>query len=152
LKRCSQCGGVIARARKEIVRSVRDTTYTVRAPAHVCQSCRDVTFEDEVLTRADLEIACAIVARARPSGEALRFLRKSIGMRAADLASLLSVTPETVSRWENDQRAVDSNAWVLTGSLVLERYGRNMSTLSRLEALQKLAPLPRNVTLELDAG
>lgn len=34
-------------------------------------------------------------------GDVLKFARKSLGLRQADFAELLGVSPETVSRWEN---------------------------------------------------
>ncbi|HCF56532.1 MAG TPA: hypothetical protein DFS52_00855 [Myxococcales bacterium] len=34
-------------------------------------------------------------------------MRRALGLRSRDLAELLDVSPETVSRWENATRPVD---------------------------------------------
>ena len=36
----------------------------------------------------------------------IKFLRKDLHLKSKDLAAVLGVTPETVSRWENDQASV----------------------------------------------
>jgi putative zinc finger/helix-turn-helix YgiT family protein len=51
--------------------------------------------------------AAAAVCRAtmpdKLTGREIRFLRKALAMSAKDVAESLSVTPETMSRWENDK-------------------------------------------------
>lgn len=53
------------------------------------------------LGRVEFQVATAILSCV-PSieGEALKFARKVMGLRQADLATLLDVAVETVSRWE----------------------------------------------------
>ena len=55
-------------------------------------------------------IAAAAVARVkmpwRLEADEIRFLRKACQLTAKDLADLLQVTPETVSRWENGKAPV----------------------------------------------
>jgi DNA-binding transcriptional regulator YiaG len=60
-----------------------------------------------------LQIAAAVaraIVPAKLTGKEIRFLRKAIGMRAADLARFLDVTAETMSRWENDREVINTNA------------------------------------------
>ena len=48
-------------------------------------------------------IARFLVKKKTPlTGKEIRFLRKEIGLRAKDLATMLGVSPVTVSRWETD--------------------------------------------------
>lgn len=69
----------------------------------VCGACGE-----EVITIPDVNglIAAAAVARVmlptKLNGTEIKFLRKAIGMPAKNLAEILNVRPETVSRWEND--------------------------------------------------
>jgi len=149
METCSQCAGSVARARREQTRVVDGTTFHVRAPALACKQCRAVFLPGDGLARVDLEVAAVIAMRAQPNGAVFRFCRRALGLRGLELAALLHVTPETISRWENDQRAVDVNAWVTIGSLVLERALHPPATLRRLLALQKPRKLPRTVRLEL---
>jgi transcriptional regulator with XRE-family HTH domain len=70
-----------------------------------------------------------------------------LGLRAADLAELLDVAAETVSRWENAQRTVDRPAWVALSAMVLDRIEGGTRTLDRLRTLRSRTPLPKLVRL-----
>jgi hypothetical protein len=124
----------------------------VRGPAAACKRCHAVFIPAEGLEQIDLTVAAELAMRSPPSGEAFRFLRRSLGLKAMDLAILLRVTAETVSRWENDQRTIDANAWISVGSLVLERAALPGQTLARLVSLQKTKKLPKTVHLDLPAN
>src|SRR5690242_8025638 len=53
------------------------------------------------LGRLELEAAIAVLSEAESiRGDELRFARKAMGLRQPDLAGLLDVATETVSRWE----------------------------------------------------
>jgi transcriptional regulator with XRE-family HTH domain len=43
------------------------------------------------------------------AGREIRFLRKALGLQAKELAEALDLTPETISRWENDAQAIGDN-------------------------------------------
>lgn len=151
MQKCPHCGGSIARSTKEQSSTVASTRFTARLPAFSCRKCRALFLLGRSLERFELETACVIALRAPPNGERLRFLRKTLGMRAVTLAGLLQVTAETMSRWEHDQRGIDINAWLTVGSLVLEKARRSPQTLERLEALAKPAELPKTVEVSLTA-
>ena len=72
-------------------------------------------------------------------------------MRAADLAELLDVTPETVSRWETGKLDVARAAWSALAGIVVERaHGEGRSRmLDRLRALQAPKKLAKAVRIEL---
>jgi DNA-binding transcriptional regulator YiaG len=53
------------------------------------------------LERLELQAAIAVLSHAGSiNGDELRFARKAMGLRQPDLAALLDVATETVSRWE----------------------------------------------------
>jgi len=149
MQNCAQCGGPTTRTKKEQARVVLGSTFVVRAPAFVCKTCRAVFTSGEVLQRVDVEVASVLASKGDVNGESLRFMRKALGLRAFELAALLDVTAETMSRWEHDQRSVDLSAWILVGGLVLERAGRPTDTLRRLLATKKPTKLPKTVRLAL---
>lgn len=149
MQSCAQCGGAITRTKKEQARLVLGSTFLVRAPAFACRSCRAVFTPGEILTRVDLEVATVLAMRGLVNGESLRFMRKALGLRAFELAALLDVTAETMSRWEHDQRGVDLSAWIVVGGVVLERAGRPTETLRRLLATKKPVKLPKTIKLSL---
>lgn len=152
IAKCPQCEGSVARARKEQTRSVSGTTFVVRGASYTCRKCRSDVFFEEDRARIDLEVASVLAMRAEPAGERFRFLRFALALRGIEVAALLGVTAETVSRWENDQRAVDLNAWVTLGSMVLERAGHPPATLRRLLALQNPKKMPKTIRLDASEG
>ncbi|MDX2088302.1 MAG: helix-turn-helix domain-containing protein [Kofleriaceae bacterium] len=75
-------------------------------------------------------------------------MRKALGMRAVDLAQLLDVTAETVSRWETGKIDVETRAFALLGTLVIERLEGRDDAVQRLRAIEK-ASTAEPVVLEL---
>ena len=59
--------------------------------------------------RAAVAVARALV-QDKLAGKEIRFLRKALHMKAAELARFLDVTAETMSRWENDREVININA------------------------------------------
>lgn len=70
-----------------------------------------------LLHEADLVIAVAI-SRDDASSDGLRFLRKALSMKAAELAALFGVRPESVSRWETGKAPIDRATWMALSGLV----------------------------------
>jgi len=76
-----------------------------------CPKCGDV--EVAIPRIAQLHRAIAFVLagqRAKLTGAEVRFLRKYLGRSGADFAAMIGVTPETVSRWENDREPMGATA------------------------------------------
>jgi hypothetical protein len=146
---CPRCSAATAITRTEQTRQVARTKFVVLVPAHACKLCREAFIHGEVLERVDLTIASELAATGPCSAETMRFMRKALGYPATKLATLLDVAPETLSRWERDQRDVDLNAWLTVGSIVLESAGRSTKTIERLAAARKHSKRAKVVRLEL---
>lgn len=74
------------------------------AVRHVCKKCgmTSVTVPyPERLAAAAAVYRCGVADKLL--GQEIRFLRKSLAWTAAKLAEKVGVTPETISRWENDK-------------------------------------------------
>lgn len=67
--------------------------------------------------------------------KAVTWLRKAAGLRGNELAALLAVAPETVSRWEHGARTIDRAALAILGSLALDALDGVTTTRDRLRAL-----------------
>jgi predicted transcriptional regulator len=115
---------------------VSGRSFVIVVPARVCRDCDALFLDGPCLERAELEVACELARTGPSDGESFRFMRKALAMRATDIASLIAVSPETISRWENGQRTVDRIAWITVGTMVLEKAKRATSTLERLMALR----------------
>lgn len=91
---------------------------------NVCSKCG---VETHAIPFPDRLIAAAAVGRCKIpfklAGSEIRFVRKAMCMAAKDLSEVLSVTPETFSRWENDKAPISPSfekmlrilAWVQLG-------------------------------------
>jgi len=67
----------------------------------VCEQCGAYVLTQEQLEESERRAALAVLSDVTaPSGKVLRFARKAVGLRQADLARALDTNPETVSRWE----------------------------------------------------
>jgi DNA-binding XRE family transcriptional regulator len=75
----------------------------------------------EAGTRAELAVARELVTRGAFTPESFRFLRKTLGLRAVDLAELLDVTPETISHWETGATAAPKAVWGVVAAMIGER-------------------------------
>jgi transcriptional regulator with XRE-family HTH domain len=61
----------------------------------------------------------------------------------AELARLLDVEPETLSRWENGKTAMPRVSWATVAAMVIEKRGGRHATLDRLRALAEPKPLAK---------
>lgn len=112
-----------------------DTVFSVVVPCVRCEACGVVTIAPADSERAELAVAYALAAHGPVTGPAFRHMRNALGIARGDMARLLGVAPETVSRWEHGDRAVDRAAWLLVSTLVDERRAGRQDTLARLRSL-----------------
>lgn len=108
---CGECGG---RRMKETVLPEFETDLggvTVRLMHAViqekCEDCGEWTIEIPDLPGL---IRATALARAmlpfKLSGKDVKFMRKALDMTGKDFADAMELTPETVSRWENNERGI----------------------------------------------
>lgn len=151
--RCAGCGnGQMIRRNEREERSVAGYAFVADMPAYVCERCDETVFDYDVLHAFNLAIAGKLAELGASSNEAFKFMRTAIGMRAADLAALLDVAPETVSRWETGQRSVDRGALMVLGAIVLDQIEGKTKTLDRLQALREPAKSTAEVRIDVRSG
>jgi DNA-binding transcriptional regulator YiaG len=96
-----------------------------------CNHCGEVYWPGAEVKRQETEAAAMIVARGIRNGKQFQFIRKMLQLKATDLAALLDVRPETISRWERGEYPVDRAAAFVLGEL----YDRPRVVRAKLEAL-----------------
>jgi DNA-binding transcriptional regulator YiaG len=138
---CSCCGKTSFCTRYETLR-LKVAGYTFRASQTVlyCLSCCQIQWPPSTVETFRLQIASWLAKRSVQSGHAFKFMRKSLGLKAVELSRLLSLAPETVSRWERGHRQCDARAITLLGTMVMDRLEGHDQTMERLRALQEPAP------------
>lgn len=98
-----------------------------------CSSCGETLFDDASVERQEIDAATALVARGIRTAAEFRFVRKVAGLLANDLAELLGVRPETVSRWERGEGEIPRAAAFALGEL----FDRPKVTRQKLEAFAR---------------
>lgn len=150
--RCGACGeGELREATETLAVTLPrcGVVVSVAAPARRCATCGEVHVTRAVLARAHLAVGRELADRGVRTGDALRHMRKALGLRACDLAQLLDVTPETVSHWETGRGAPGRAAFVAVAAMVQEALDGTTTTRDRLAVLADGRPYPRAVTAAL---
>lgn len=132
-----------------MTREVGENTFSATVTGLVCTACGETITDFEVGERFDLAIA-EVLSETAPSGEAFRFLRRVVGLRARDLARMLGVTGDTISRWENGRHAIDRAAFFVLGTIARERRAGSTAMLDLLVRGEMPRALPRAVHVDLD--
>ena len=153
MKKCFAC-----RSEKMSTRPIPDEievagyVFKANLQANSCGACGEHTFPAEEVARFEVAVAQKLCELGEHSGEAFRFMRKAIDIKAIELAQLLGTTPETISRWENAKIEVDEGAFLVLGDLVDDYRTGSSRTRNKLAALR--APKqqkPQNISIELTA-
>lgn len=148
MKRCVQCGhvGLVEGHAEDTIR-VGDRLFLAMLPAKLCPECDEAYFGAEQIALFEHQVAAELARAGQESAAVFAFMRKAIGQRSTELAQLLDVTPETVSRWEHGKVPIDRRAIALLGSLVLDAVNGSTATYDRLQALRERRELPSSVRL-----
>jgi putative zinc finger/helix-turn-helix YgiT family protein len=151
MKRCERCKtGKMEKTKAPDTVGVGKHVFSATVPAFKCRECGEVYFHGPSLERFELRAAVELARAGEASGEVMRFMRKATGMRAAELAELLAVTPETISRWETGKQTIERRAMAVLGSLVIERFEGRTAVLDNLKALREPRKLARRIQLSLN--
>ena len=101
----------------------------------VCTQCGEYTIDSPTLEGVELRAALVGFTDApRVSGPMLKFARKALGLKQTELAERISVTPESVSRWEREERPMEAWVKLAVTSLLRERLMPPPSEIELLRA------------------
>jgi putative zinc finger/helix-turn-helix YgiT family protein len=149
--KCPTCDVKTENGSAEVKRTVGGHVFVGEVTASSCPKCGEVYYDGQALERLEVAVARELAERGLVSGAAFKFMRKALGMRAADLAELLDVAAETVSRWETGERPVDRAAWTALGGLVVDRFEGRDRVISILRALDAPRKQPKNIRVDSHA-
>jgi DNA-binding transcriptional regulator YiaG len=122
--------------------------FTAMVPGSRCDACAETYTEGADGELFDYAVADAL-ASAGASGDAFRFMRKLAGLRATDLAALLDVTADTISRWETEKSPIARSAFALLGLIVQDQRMGTTTTLDLLRAAGAPKALGAEVRVKL---
>lgn len=98
-----------------------------------CDHCGEILFGPEAAERQEVDAAAKLVDRGVRTAIEFKFIRKMIGLRGNELASILDVDPKTVSRWERGEVEIPRAIAFALGEL----YDRPRVTREKLEAFAR---------------
>ncbi len=133
--KCGKCGGRTRRKRVTHTLTVSGVELTGEVAQDACAKCDEATMELAELGRFEVAAAAALARHGVCTGESFKFIRKTLGMRAADVGVVLGVAPETISRWETGQREVDRHVFAMLGELAIAKAEGRPSPAERFKAL-----------------
>jgi DNA-binding transcriptional regulator YiaG len=122
---------------------ISGVVFSGELAARQCVKCGQQYARADELGRFELAVAERLSSLGIRTGDAFKFMRKTLGLRAIDLAELLDVTAETVSRWETGEP--EARAFALLGGMVAERMRGQEETVARLRALKSRRKRPTRV-------
>lgn len=143
---CARCGNREVRKVTETLSAgfpVSGVVASVAVAGTQCTKCRRTHVPPALVREFELAVALELAERGVRTGEAVRHMRKVLGLRAADLARLLDLTPETISHWERGKARVGRAAFVVLGAMVQDALEGTSSTRDRLSALDDVRPRPK---------
>lgn len=146
MRGCARCGNREFRKITETLSAgfpVSGVTATVAVAGTQCTKCRHTHVPPSIVQEFELAVACELADGGVRTGEAVRHMRKVLGLRAADLARLLDLTPETISHWETGKARIGRAAFVVLGAMVQDALEGTSSTRDRLSALEDDRPRPK---------
>jgi len=156
MRRCHKCKGTDIRKVKDrfldtfLLSDGRALEFVFESfPQKVCSSCGERYYEAADLIAAEDAVTRELVARGIRDGAVFKHLRKALDLKATELAELLGVTAETVSRWENGHNEPDRAVWATLDLLVDDHYAGCTATLDRLRGLAEARVPVRPVPLTL---
>ena len=139
MRRCP-CGGRVQAIEHQKVYAFKGRRRIVlTVPAWRCLTCGEVYIDGPSLGWAERAAAVELAQTGPATPETFRFMRRAVRIKSAELAELLGVSVETLSRWENGHREPDRTAWVALSGLVLDEVGARTATRERLRAAAGLA-------------
>jgi putative zinc finger/helix-turn-helix YgiT family protein len=99
-----------------------------------CQRCHKVAGRFPAPLRLLDVLTKAVAEKPSPlTGLEIRYLRKSLGKKAIDFATLIGVSPEQVSRWENGHNSPEKSADKLIRLLATRRVdSEELNTLANV--------------------
>lgn len=133
MNRCTNCDSQSVVAGPQLVtHEVGERTFEGTVQGWSCKGCGERYYLGEELGLFEESAAKWLAEHGVRSPEELKFMRKAAGIRAADLAIWLDVTPETVSHWETGKHPPDVVTRATIAAIVLDALRGESATRDRL--------------------
>lgn len=154
MTKCPECNQPMTSAKENYSYSASGLPYVTLVGVEVrrCKACGDHEVVIPRIEQLHRTMALAVIAKkARLTAAEIRFLRKYLGWSGADFARHMGVTPESVSRWENEREQMNPVADRLVRLMVVTQTPVSDYSLDGLVDLDE-KPSPVRLRVEVKKG
>jgi len=130
----------------EASRTFDGHVFKAKLGARRCLKCHQKFLEQDAGEDFERRIALRLALSWPPTPALMKLMRNVLGLSVKDLAALLGITRETVSRWEHGRLTPGRQTIALLAQLI-EGRGKCRAR-QTLETLQKPRPLAAIILLE----
>jgi transcriptional regulator with XRE-family HTH domain len=121
----------------EAVHKIAGRTFKGDVPARRCGDCGELLINGPAMEAFELRVALELARAGAATPDALRFMRGALGLRSGELAALLDLTPEHLSRVEHGRAAADRRTVALLASMVQDSAAGTTRTIDQLRAIER---------------
>lgn len=158
--RCPECrvGELVLKETAHEVGSLLGLTLNnkvvVKGPLPVCNSCGEVVVPGQLIDQLVPSLAAKMVEAAALDAEAVKFLRKVLGLTQGELADKVDVSRATVARWEaaGSIGVAGTQALALRAAVAMQLLEENPELASTLAPLFNRPVLRSPSTFVLNAA
>jgi transcriptional regulator with XRE-family HTH domain len=118
----------------------------------VCANCNEAYLAPGAVERFEKRAALELARAGAQTAEAVRFMRKALGLRGQEFAELIGQTAENISRVENGKIAPDLRTVTILGSLLEDQENGSTATLDKLRALRGRKRAPAKILVSFFRG
>lgn len=147
---CTLCGGQMKPAKISETVDFDGLSVTVDGiEADKCVKCGGAVYPLEIARKISTTIAAALAENGVILPEALKFMRKTMRLKATELAEMLGVAPRTVTRWETGEKEIDIPALITIQSMVRDFVAGSTRTADSLRKFRSSHKRPARKTLKV---
>lgn len=136
---------------KSIIVSVAGHDFEMTGVPYSERENGDHAIGSDVVSRIQVKIASEFARRGIVSGGTFKAIRKALGFKSVDVAHLLGVMPETISRWESGALPMPRPSWVAVAAMLRDTMDGRDEVRNILEAAAQPAVMEGKVSLPLAA-
>jgi transcriptional regulator with XRE-family HTH domain len=122
--------------------------FSVDAEMDRCSVCGELYIRPWTIALMWQQAALYFARTGATSSEAFRFMRKQAGLSSLELAGLLDVRAETISRLENGKAPIDRRTVAIVAAMVEDRAKGSTATMDRLRVMAVARKRAKSVVLE----
>jgi hypothetical protein len=122
-------------------------TFKAVLCAQTCRTCEERVVVLTELGRFEMQVAMVLADEGARTGDAVRAMRRAIGLRPSTFAKLVGAPSAQIEQWERSSRLAPPTLVAVLGAMVGDYASRSSTTVNRLRTLRNG---PQRKVVELD--